>query len=113
MLAQIATFIYKQILNSKHKLSFKIYAKLRTLLLRFIDPLITLKFRGYTLSMPFSHTIFINQKLYPTYDMQLHKIAHYIAQKMGSIHIIEERTALPAVFLCKREDNRQNAHYTP
>ena len=89
MLAQIATFIYKQILNSKHKLSFKIYAKLRTLLLRFIDPLITLKFRGYTLSMPFSHTIFINQKLYPTYDMQLHKIVHYIAQKMGSIHIID------------------------
>ena len=36
----------------------------------------------------FAHD-FYQPKLYPTYDMQLHKIAHYIAQKMGSIHIID------------------------
>lgn len=89
MIAQIATFIYKQILASKHKLSFRFYAKLRALVLKFADPLITISFRGYSLKMPFSHTIFLNQKLYPTYDMQLHKIASYITQKMGFIHIVD------------------------
>ena len=89
MFAQIATFVYRQILASRHKVSFRFYTKLRALILKFTDPLITLKFRGYTLTMPFSHTIFLNQKLYPTYDMQLHKIAHYIAQKMGFIHIVD------------------------
>lgn len=89
MFAKIATFIYQQILASNQKASFKFYVKLRALILKFTDPLITLSFRGYTLSMPFSHTIFLNQKIYPTYDMQLHKIANYIAQKMDFIHIID------------------------
>ncbi|MFC3867032.1 class I SAM-dependent methyltransferase [Helicobacter equorum] len=89
MFTEIATFIYQRILTSNRKISFKFYVKLRTLILKFTDPLITLSFRGYTLSMPFSHTIFLNQKIYPTYDMQLHKVANYIAQKMGFIHIID------------------------
>ena len=89
MIAQIATFIYKRILVSRHKLSFRFYTKLRALVLKFADPLITISFRTYTLKMPFSHTIFLNQKLYPTYDMQLHKIASYITQKMGFIHIVD------------------------
>ena len=89
MIAQIATFIYKRILASRHKLSFRFYTKLRALVLKFADPLITISFRTYTLKMPFSHTIFLNQKLYPTYDMQLHKIASYITQKMGFIHIVD------------------------
>lgn len=89
MIAQIATFIYKRILASRHKLSFRFYTKLRALVLKFVDPLITISFRTYTLKMPFSHTIFLNQKLYPTYDMQLHKIASYITQKMGFIHIVD------------------------
>lgn len=89
MLARIATFIYRQILCSKHKITFRFYTKLRALVLKVCDPLITLEFRGYTLTMPFSHTIFLNQKLYPTYDMQLHKITSYIAQKMGFIHIVD------------------------
>lgn len=90
MLAKsLATFIYGQILYSRTRLGFRIFSKLRALFLRFSDPIITLEFRGFTLSMPFSHTLFINQKLYPNYDMQLHKIASYIQSKTDQLRMID------------------------
>lgn len=39
--------------------------------------------------MPFSHTLPLNQKIYPTYDMQLHSIAQHIYTKDGQLNMID------------------------
>ena len=85
----LATCIYKQILYSKSTLGFRIFSKIRQILLKCCDPIIRLNFRGSELRFPFSHTLFINQRLYPNYDMQLHKIASYIRSKTGNLCMID------------------------
>lgn len=57
--------------------------KIRKIILRFYNPIITITYNNFTLSMPFSHTIFINQKKFPNYDMQLHKIAQAVIDSQG------------------------------
>lgn len=71
-------FIYNSILKTNNKFLEKILMKTRKIILKFYNPIITITYNDFTLSMPFSHTIFINQKHFPSYDMQLHKIAQAI-----------------------------------
>ncbi|RDU65570.1 hypothetical protein [Helicobacter sp. MIT 14-3879] len=84
-----AQFIYQQILNANSKIFVYFLLKLRKILLKFINPIITLNYRGFKLDMPLSHTIFYYQKLYPNYDMQLHKIASYIKHKLNYFNMID------------------------
>lgn len=85
----LATLIYEGILASQSKFVLRCLLKLRILLLKFANPVITLKYNSFTLSFPFSHTIFYYQKLYPQYDMQLHKIAKYIKDTFGNLNMID------------------------
>ena len=85
----LSTYIYILLLKTKSKLIESILLKIRKLILIFTNPIIKLEFRGFSLSMPLSHTIFYYQKLYPNYDMGLHKIAKFIEQKDGFLNIID------------------------
>ena len=85
----LSTYIYILLLKTKSKLFESILLKIRKLILIFTNPIIKLEFRGFKLSMPLSHTIFYYQKLYPNYDMQLHKIAEFIKQKYGFLNMVD------------------------
>ncbi|MGX3011316.1 hypothetical protein ACWIUD_07130 [Helicobacter sp. 23-1044] len=85
----IAKMIYKAYLRTKSKFLAKILWKIRAIILRFCNPLITLKYNGFCLTMPFSHTIFAYQKQYPNYDMALGKIAHFIKGKCGFLNMVD------------------------
>lgn len=79
----VCKFLYELILNTQNPLLEKSLNKLRTLISKFYNPIITLTYKGFKLKMPLNHTIFINQKHFPNYDMQLHKIAKSIIQQGG------------------------------
>lgn len=85
----LATHIYKVILKTDSKIVTKLYLKLRAVILKFSNPLIEVSFRGFRFVMPFSHTIFIFQKMYPNYDMALGKIARIIRNKQGYLNMID------------------------
>lgn len=104
----LAKFIYMMILKVKNKRLERILLRIRALILKFSNPLIVLKYRGFQLKMPFSHTIFIYQKQFPNYDMYLHKIGSYILAKQGYLNIIDVGANIgdTAVFT-----NLSNARY--
>lgn len=85
----LATHIYNVILKTDSKIASKIYLKFRAIVLKFSNPLIDISFRGFRFIMPFSHTIFIFQKMYPNYDMALGKIARIIRNKQGYLNMID------------------------
>lgn len=85
----IATMIYKAYLGTKSKFLSAILWKIRSVILKFHNPLVTLKYRGFSLKMPLSHTIFAYQKQYPHYDMALGKIARFIERKSGVLNIAD------------------------
>lgn len=85
----LAQAVYQSLLNTPSKNIRRILMHTRNILLRFCNPLITAKFNGFTLTMPFSHTIFINQKLFPHYDMRLRDIAECVRNKHGKLAMID------------------------
>lgn len=82
-------FVYKLILRTRSRVFEKILLKIRAIMLKISNPMITLEYRGFRLKMPFSHTIFYYQKLYPNYDMWLHRIGSYIMAKQGTLKMID------------------------
>lgn len=85
----LARAIYQAYLNTDSKMMEAILGRLRTRLLKVCNPLITCTFRGFTFTMPFSHTIFIYQKHYPLYDMQLHWLSLYIKSHFNSFACVD------------------------
>lgn len=85
----IATLIYKAILTAESKLIRFILLKIRSMILKVYNPIINITFNGVNLDMPFSHTIFYFQKIYPNYDIHLHKIAKYIKEQQGYLNMID------------------------
>ena len=85
----ICKLLYKAILNTQSPLFEKVLNKIKGIISKFYNPVITLTYKGFTLKMPFDHTIFINQKHFPNYDMQLHKIAKTIVQGGGDLRMID------------------------
>lgn len=82
LISNLYKYFYLIYLRSNNKIVRKIIRKIHLILLKFFDPIITVSFNNVTLTMPFSHTIFINQKNFPNYDMQLKKIIAYL-YKLG------------------------------
>ncbi|WP_336524664.1 hypothetical protein, partial [Helicobacter japonicus] len=88
-MALLAQIIYQSYLNSQSKLLAYLLLKARNLLLKVCNPTIKCHFRGFTFYMPLSHTIFIVQKRYPSYDMQLRNIAQYIYNKKSAFSMVD------------------------
>lgn len=107
----LAQAIYQHTLKTQSRLCFRILLHLRKFLLRFCDPVITATFRGLRLTMPFSHTIFINQKLYPHYDMRLQAIAQYICAKDGRLAMIDVGANIGDTVVLSLSDQASNASY--
>ncbi|WP_299326717.1 hypothetical protein [uncultured Helicobacter sp.] len=85
----LAQAVYQALLNTQSKNIRRILLHARNFLLRFCNPIITAKFNGFTLTMPFAHAIFVIQKLYPRYDMRLHGIAECVRNKHGKLAMID------------------------
>lgn len=85
----LAKMVYSAYLRTNSKIFGKVLWKIRSVVLRFYNPIITIKHNGFCLKMPFSHTIFAYQKQYPNYDMALGKIARFIKQKCGFLNMVD------------------------
>lgn len=85
----LASKIYQCLLATNSRFLEKILLKIRAGVLKFANPPICLSYRGFKLKMPFSHTIFYFQKIFPNYDMQLLKIARYIQRKEGRLGVVD------------------------
>lgn len=85
----LAEMIYNAYLRTNSTILGKVLWKIRSVVLRFYNPIITIKHNGFCLKMPFSHTIFAYQKQYPNYDMALGKIARFIKQKCGFLNMVD------------------------
>lgn len=85
----LAEMIYSAYLRTNSKIFGKILWKIRSVILRFYNPIITIRHNGFCLKMPFSHTIFAIQKQYPNYDMALGKIARFIKRKCGFLNMVD------------------------
>ena len=85
----LAQAVYQALLNTQSKNIRRILLHARNFLLRFCNPIITAKFNGFTLTMPFAHAIFVIQKFYPRYDMRLHGIAECVRNKHGKLAMID------------------------
>lgn len=85
----LAQYIYQLLLHTNNRILEKFLLLARKLILKISNPIITLSYNNIKLAMPFSHTLPLNQKTYPTYDMQLHSIAHHIYSKDGKLNMID------------------------
>jgi len=85
----IAQVIYTILIRTKSVFLEKVLLKIRKIMLRFYNPLISVSHNGFRLKMPFSHTIFYYQEKFPNYDANLHTIASYIKEKNGVLNMID------------------------
>lgn len=104
----LAQLVYKAYLNAQNKIWVKMLSILYNALLKISNPLITLSYNNIKLKMPFSHSLPLYQKLYPTYDMQLHSIAKHIYNKDGFLNMIDVGANIGDTAILT---NIQNASY--
>jgi len=90
----VAQFILNRYLNSKpdtlfDKLNQKIFYTIRNKLVNFIDPEIKYKLAGINISLPFSHNLSVNKKVFPFYDENVGRIASLVKEKYDDLRMID------------------------
>lgn len=85
----VCSALYVAILRADSRIWRKVLMVLRRLLLKICDPLIECEYRGVRFKMPFSHTIFLNQKAFPSYDREFGVIGGYIFSHFGRFDALD------------------------
>ncbi len=90
----VAQFFLNRYLNSNPesffgKLNQKIFYTIRNKLIYFLDPEVKYNLAGVNILLPFSHNLFINKKIFPSYDENVGRVALLVKEKYNDLRMID------------------------